>query len=63
MAIHLDPAKEFLNRHGLLRLRFWAGAGAVVLVGAFLFLRGGDGPEDDMFITVEASRGDISYIL
>lgn len=61
MAVNLDPAKETLNRYGLLRPRFLAVAGAVVLVLAFVFLRGGGGTEEDMFITVEASRGDIFF--
>ena len=61
MAINLDPAKKPLNRYRLLRLRFFAIAGAIVLVIAFVFLRGGGRQEDHMFITVEVSRGDISY--
>ena len=60
MAINLNPAREILNRYGLLRARFLVIAAAIVLVGAYVFLRGG-GQEEDMFITVEASRGDISY--
>ena len=60
MAINLNPAGEILNRYGLLRARFLVIAAAIVLVGAYVFLRGG-GQEEDMFITVEASRGDISY--
>ena len=60
MAINLNPAREILNRYGLLRARFLVIAAAIVLVGAYVFLRG-EGQEEDMFITVEASRGDISY--